>query len=78
VRIHGRYQSVLAREVADQLRDEHFPEGGVLDSFVRDDARVREAPAWRKPITTYDPGGKADQDYRAVVAELRRQEVANA
>jgi chromosome partitioning protein len=78
VRIHGRYQSVLAREVADQLRDEHFPEGSVLESFVRDDARVREAPAWRKPITTYDPGGKADQDYRAVVAELRRQEVANA
>jgi cellulose biosynthesis protein BcsQ len=31
----------------------------VLESFVRDDARVREAPAWRKPITTYNPDGKA-------------------
>lgn len=76
VRIHGRHTSVLGRQVGDRLRQDYFPDGEVLDAFVRDDGRLREAPAWRQPMTTYDPGGKADQDYRAVLAELRSREVA--
>lgn len=75
VRIHGRHTSVLGRQVGDRLRQDYFPAGEVLDAFVRDDGRLREAPAWRQPMTTYDPGGKADQDYRAVLTELRNREV---
>ena len=76
VRIHGRHTSVLGRQVGDRLRQDYFPDGEVLSAYVRDDGRLREAPAWRQPMTTYDPGGKADQDYRAVLAELRSREVA--
>lgn len=77
VRIHGRHTSVLGRQMGDRLRQDYFPGGEVLDVFVRDDGRLREAPAWRQPMTTYDPGGKADQDYRAVLTELRSREAAN-
>jgi chromosome partitioning protein len=75
VRIHGRHTSVLGRQVGDQLRRD-FPDGEVLDSFVRDDGRFREAPAWRQPMAVYDPGGKGDQDYRNVLRELRNRAVA--
>ncbi len=74
VRIHGRHTSVLGRQVGDRLRQEYFPGGEVLDGFIRDDGRLREAPAWRQPMTVYDPGGKADVDYRAILVELRRRE----
>ncbi len=75
VRIHGRHTSVLGRQVGDQLRQD-FTNGEVLESIVRDDGRFREAPAWRQPMAVYDPGGKGDQDYRAVLQELRTREVA--
>ena len=78
VRIYGRNTSVLGRQIGERLRQEHFPDGEVLDAFVRDDGRLREAPAWRKPISAYDPGGKADEDYRAVLTELRSRENAHA
>lgn len=76
VRIHGRHTSVLGRQIGERLRGEYFPGGEVLETFVRDDGKLREAPAWRQPMTIYDPGGKADQDYRAVYAELRSREAA--
>lgn len=75
VRIHGRHTSVLGRQVGDQLRQD-FPPGEVLDAVVRDDGRFREAPAWRQPMAVYDPGGRGDSDYRAVLRELRSREVA--
>ncbi|SDY94380.1 hypothetical protein SAMN05661080_05099 [Modestobacter sp. DSM 44400] len=55
-----------------------FPSGDVLDAVIRDDNRFREAPAWRKPMAQFDPDGKGDQDYRAVLDELLSREVANA
>ena len=76
VRTYGQHTSVLAREVGDQLRKD-FPTGELLRSYVRDDLRFREAPASRQPIAVYDPGGKGDQDYRGVLAELRDREVAH-
>jgi len=69
VRIHGRHTSVLGRQVGDRLRED-FAENEVFTAFIRDDGRFREAPAWRQPMAVYDPGGKGDQDYRAVLAEL--------
>lgn len=76
VRIFGRNTSVLARQVGDRLRED-FPEGEVLKAFIRDDGRFREAPGWRQPMAIYDPGGKGDSDYRAVLAELREREILN-
>jgi chromosome partitioning protein len=77
VRTYGQHTSVLAREVAEQLRAD-FPDGDLLETYVRDDLRFREAPAARQPMAIYDPGGKGDQDYRSVLAELRDREVTNA
>ena len=78
VRIHGVHTSVLARQVGDRLGVD-FPDGELLPTFIRDDGRFREAPAWRQPMAIFDPGGKGDLDYRAVLAELRsREAVANA
>lgn len=77
VRIHGRNTSILARSVGERLRED-FPNGEVLESFVRDDGRFREAPGWRQPMSVYDPGGKGDSDYRAVLAELRAREAVDA
>lgn len=65
---------MLAREVAEQLRVD-FPGGDLLQSYVRDDMRFREAPAARQPMATYDPGGEGDRDYRSVLAELRERAV---
>ena len=77
VRIFGRNTSVLARQVGDRLKED-FPAGEVLTAWVRDDGRFKEAPGWRQPMAVYDPGGKGDTDYRAVLAELRAREVAYA
>lgn len=76
VRIHGRNTSILARSVGDRLRED-FAEGEVLEAFVRDDGKFKEAPAWRQPMAVYDAGGKGDTDYRDVLRELRKREVAH-
>lgn len=76
VRTYGKHTSVLAREVGDQLRVD-FPDGDLFATAIRDDMRFREAPAARQPMAVYDPGGKGDQDYRSVLAELRSREVIN-
>jgi chromosome partitioning protein len=76
VRIYGRHASVLSREVDAELRVD-FSEGDVLDAVIRDDNRFREAPAWRKPMALFDPDGKGDRDYQAVLAELISREAAN-
>jgi len=77
VRTYGGHTSVLAREVGEQLRVD-FPDGDLLQSYVRDDMRFREALAARQPMAVYDPGGKGDLDYRNVLAELRNRKVSNA
>lgn len=77
VRIYGKHTSVLGREIGEELRRD-FPTGDVLDTVIRDDGRFREAPAWRKPMALFDPGGKGDLDYRAVLEELRVREDARA
>lgn len=73
-RIHGRNASVLSRDVAAEL-GRQLPDH-VLKTVVRDDGRHGEAPAWRKPIALFDPDGRGDQDYRAVLTELTSGGVA--
>ncbi len=77
VRIYGKHTSVLGREIGEELRKD-FPADDVLDTVIRDDNRFREAPAWRQPMAIFDPDGKGDRDYRAVLDELLSREVASA
>ena len=77
VRKYGLNTTVLACQVGERLRED-FPDGEVLDTFVRDDGKFRESPGWRQPIAIYDPGGKGDLDHRAVLAEMRQREVVSA
>jgi chromosome partitioning protein len=55
------------RDVVDLLRQQ-FPDV-MLDTVIRESARMAEAPAFKQPITTYAPDSPAAQDYRAVAAE---------
>ena len=71
----GRHARVLSRDVSAELRRE-LPEH-VLNTVVREDDRHGEAPAWRKPMAQFDPDGRGDQDYRAVLDELLGRETVN-
>jgi chromosome partitioning protein len=61
-------RTVLARDLRDRL-EQRFGDA-VLVTPIRETIRLREAPAWRQPITTYDPGGNGAEDYRAATREL--------
>ncbi len=58
----------LAREVVEQLR-ERFGDL-VLQTVIRENIKVAEAPSWHQPITAYAPASNGAADYRAVVGEL--------
>jgi len=45
----------------------------VFKATIRESARLRAAPLFQKPITTYAPTSTAAADYRAAAAELRRR-----
>jgi chromosome partitioning protein len=57
-----------AREVVDHLRRRFGPI--VLDTVVRENSRLAEAPSFRLPITRYAPTSKGADDYRALAKEL--------
>ncbi len=61
-------RTVLARDLRDRL-EQRFGDA-VLVTPIRETIRLREAPAWRQPITTYDPRGNGAEDYRAATREL--------
>lgn len=61
-------RTVLARDLAERL-ERRFG-AAVLRASIRETIRLREAPAWRQPITTYDPGGNGAADYRDAAREL--------
>ena len=44
--------------------------GILLNSVVRDNVRLAEAPSFGEPITTYAPKSAGAEDYRAVAKEL--------
>jgi chromosome partitioning protein len=58
----------LAKEVMSTLSGRF--EGILLNSVVRDNVRLAEAPSFREPITTYAPKSTGAEDYRAVAEEL--------
>ena len=58
----------LSREVVELLR-KRFGEL-VLNSIVRENVRLSEAPSFKQPITLYDTKSNGAKDYRAVAQEL--------
>jgi len=61
----------LSRDVVGQLRS-RFGDL-VLESVVRENVRLAEAPSYRRPITQYEPASIGAEDYRSVAAELLRR-----
>ncbi len=59
-------RSVLARQVADELR-KHFK---VFDTVVPRNVRLSEAPSFGKPVLLYDVSSKGCQAYLAFAKEL--------
>jgi len=59
----------LTNEVWDVLRGTYGPL--LLESYVRDDARVAEADGHARPITRYRSASPGAKDYRDVYRELR-------
>lgn len=69
-RVDGRTRH--AHEVVEQLRGRF---GNLIyNTVIRENVRLAECPSFAKPITQYDPRSYGAQDYRALAAELMRQE----
>ena len=58
----------LYREVADLLRDQFGDDA--LDTIIRSDVRLLEAPGHQKDIFDYAPGSRAAQDFEALAEEV--------
>lgn len=58
----------LSAEVVEKLREKFG--GAVLDSVIRENVRLAEAPSFSQPITVYDPASPGAEDYRAAAKEL--------
>ncbi|MBD3170689.1 MAG: AAA family ATPase [candidate division Zixibacteria bacterium] len=63
-----RFSRELLREI-----QEHFGEN-LLTTTIRMSVKLKEAASFGQPITVYDRGGIAYQDYRALAAEIILQE----
>lgn len=59
----------LSREVLDALRD-RFADL-VTTTYIRENARLAEAPSYRQPITQYDSASCGAEDFRALAVEIR-------
>ncbi len=69
-RVDGRTRH--AQEVVEQLRGRFG--NLVYNTVIRENVRLAECPSFAKPITQYDPRSYGAQDYRALAAEVVRQE----
>ncbi len=69
-RVDGRTRH--AQEVVEQLRSRFG--NLVYNTVIRENVRLAECPSFARPITQYDPRSYGAQDYRALAAEVIRQE----
>lgn len=69
-RVDGRTRH--AHEVVEQLQS-RFGDL-VYKTVIRENVRLAECPSFGKPITQYDPRSYGAHDYRALAAEVIRQE----
>jgi chromosome partitioning protein len=61
-----------AREVVERLRERSG--NLVYKTVIRENIRLAECPSFGQPITQYDPRSAGAADYRALAAEVIRQE----
>lgn len=61
----------LSQDVVQTLR-ERFGDD-VLNTVIRENVRLAEAPSFAKPITLYDGRSAGAEDYRAAAAELLKR-----
>lgn len=69
-RVDGRTRH--AREVVERLRERSG--NLVYQTVIRENIRLAECPSFGQPITQYDPRSAGAADYRALAAEVIRQE----
>ena len=62
----------LAQDVVDRLRTRFG--SLVYRTVIREGVRLAEAPSFTQPITAYAPASSGAEDYRALAAEVIRQE----
>jgi chromosome partitioning protein len=65
-RVDGRTN--LSRDIVARLREWGGPL--MLDTVIRENVRLAEAPSFHQPITVYAPSSSGAEDYRAAAAEL--------
>jgi chromosome partitioning protein len=69
-RVDGRTRH--AHEVVEHLQGRFG--NLVYNTVIRENVRLAECPSFAKPITQYDPRSYGAKDYRALAAEVIRQE----
>jgi chromosome partitioning protein len=65
-RVDGRTRH--STDVVDELR-KRFPKD-TLDTVIRENVRLAEAPSFGQPITAYEPNSTGAEDYRALANEI--------
>lgn len=68
-RVDGRTRH--STDVVDELR-KRFPKD-TLDTVIRENVRLAEAPSFGQPITTYEPTSTGAEDYRALAKEILKR-----
>ncbi|MFN2165339.1 MAG: ParA family protein [Anaerolineae bacterium] len=63
----------ISRMIMEQLKRGRG--GELFETIIQVDTKLRESPAFGKPITSYAAGSRAAQQYRALAEELVRIEV---
>ena len=58
----------ISRLILEQMQRELSPV--LFKTIIQIDTKLRECPAWGKPITIYAPKSRAAQQYRALAQEL--------
>ena len=62
----------LSRLILEQMQ--HELSQVLFKTIIQIDAKLKECPAWGKPITSYAPKSRAAQQYRALAQELQGQD----
>jgi chromosome partitioning protein len=63
----------ISRMILDQLQDGRGET--LFETIIQIDTKLRESPAYGKPITSYASGSRAAQQYRALAQELQSRVV---
>jgi len=62
----------ISRLILEQMQQELSQV--LFKTIIQIDTKLRECPAWGKPITAYAPKSRAAQQYRALAQEIQQQD----